>query len=91
MAFYKKKKKASSFRFTKKNLFIDILFLQTRQKNNANVLTGSSSVAEDSFQRPQETKITTMQSCMLQRSKVGVVTAGHDCLTGTYIAITVTF
>ena len=38
-------------------------------KNDANVPTGSLSV---------ETKITTMQSCMLQRSKVSVVTAYRD-------------
>ena len=70
-------KKASAFRL-KKDISIDILFLQTQQKNNPNFLTGSSCVVEDRFQRPQETKITTLQSCMLQRSKVSVVTAYRD-------------
>ena len=56
------------------------------------MLTGSLSVAEDRFPRPQLLKITAMQSCMLQRSKVSLWQLigtwqyiGHDCLTGTYI------
>ena len=52
-------KKASTFR-VKKALSIDILFLQTRENNNGNLPTGRSSAAEDRFQRPQESKITTM-------------------------------
>ena len=69
-------KKTSTFTL-KKDISIDSnFFLQARQK--INVLTGSCSVAEDRFQRPQETKITTMQSCILRRSKVSVVTAYMD-------------
>ena len=45
-------KKASTF--LKKDMSTDILLLQTRRKNNSNVLTGSLSVAEDRFPRPQD-------------------------------------
>ena len=46
------KKKASTF--LKKDISTDILLLQTRRKNNANVLTGRLSVAEDRFPGPQD-------------------------------------
>ena len=62
-------KNKASLVWWKKNIYINTMFLQTRQKNNVNVLTGRSSVAEDRFQRPQETKIRTMQSCMMGKVK----------------------
>ena len=48
--FTKKEKKASTLQL-KKDISIDSLFLQTWQKNDANMLTGSSSVAEDPKKR----------------------------------------
>ena len=64
--FYKKRPLRLGWRKTFQSIF-DLA--NPTLKNDANVPTGSLSV---------ETKITTMQSCMLQRSKVSVVTAYRD-------------
>ena len=77
----------------KKDISIVILLLQTRQKNNANVLTGSSS-----FRRPisktssnkdhnnAEVHATEVKGqCCNSFWDVQCISLGHDCLTGTYI------
>ena len=72
-------KKASTFIRVKKDLSIDILFLQTRQNNNGNlpIPTGRSSAAEADFKDLKKQRLQQC-TCMLQRSKVSVVTAYRD-------------
>ena len=52
-------KKASTFR-VRKDLSIDILFLQTRQNNNGNLPTGRLSAAEADFKDLKKQRFTTM-------------------------------